>query len=121
LGSLEGHAGAWSPDGQRMAYCKGNEILLATSDGGEPRRLLLAAGTSSDLRWSPDGSILRFTLNDPKTNNRSIWQVSAEGGNLVPCFRVGTAHPTNAVASGRRTEGTSSSRLSAMGRQTFGP
>ncbi len=82
LGSLEGHAGAWSPDGQRMAYCKGNEILLATSDGGEPRRLLLAAGTSSDLRWSPDGSILRFTLNDPKTNNRSIWQVSAEGGNL---------------------------------------
>ncbi len=84
LGSLEGHAGAWSPDGQRMAYCKGNEIFLANSDGSEPRRLLLAAGTSSDLRWSPDGSILRFTLNDPKTNNRSIWQVSADGGNLRP-------------------------------------
>jgi Tol biopolymer transport system component len=27
---------------------------------------------------------LRFTLNDPKTNNRSIWQASAEGGNLHP-------------------------------------
>jgi serine/threonine protein kinase len=84
LGSLEGHAGAWSPDGQTMAYCKGNEILLAKSDGSEPRRLLLAAGTCSDLRWSPDRSILRFTLSDPKTNNRSIWQVSADGGNLRP-------------------------------------
>jgi len=84
LGNLEGHAGAWSPDGKRMAYCTGNEIFLANSDGSEPRRLLLAAGTSNDLRWSPDGSNLRFTLNDPQTNNRSIWQVSADGGNLHP-------------------------------------
>ncbi|MGC0777024.1 MAG: protein kinase, partial [Candidatus Acidiferrum sp.] len=82
LGSLEGHAGAWSPDGQRIAYCKGKEIFLANTDGSEPRRLLLTAGTPNDIRWSPHGSILRFTLNDPKTNNRSIWQVSADGGNL---------------------------------------
>src|SRR5271157_2291850 len=82
LGSLEGHAGAWSPDGQRMAYCTGNEILLANSDGSKPRQLLLTAGTPNDIRWSPDGSILRFTLSDPKTNNRSIWQVSPDGGNL---------------------------------------
>jgi serine/threonine protein kinase len=82
LGSLEGHAGAWSPDGKQIAYCKGNEIFLAKSDGGEPRRLLLAGGTASDIRWSPDGSILRFTVNDPKTNNRSIWEASADGGNL---------------------------------------
>jgi Tol biopolymer transport system component len=84
LGSLEGHAGAWSPDGQRIAYCKGNEIFLANTDGSEPHRLLLTAGTPNDIRWSPDGSILRFTLSDPKTNNRSIWQVSADGGNLHP-------------------------------------
>jgi serine/threonine protein kinase len=82
LGNLEGHAGAWSPDGKQIAYCKGNEIFLAKSDGGEPRRLLPAAGTASDIRWSPDGSILRFTVNDPKTNNRSIWQASTDGGDL---------------------------------------
>jgi len=84
LGSLEGHAGAWSPDGKRIAYCKGSEILLANSDGSAPHRLLLTAGTPNDVRWSPDESILRFTLNDPKTNNRSIMQVSADGGNLRP-------------------------------------
>ena len=84
LGDLEGHAGAWSPDGKRIAFCKGNDIFLASSDGGDPRRLLTTAGTSSDLRWSPDGSILRFTVNDPKTNNRAIWQASADGRNLHP-------------------------------------
>jgi eukaryotic-like serine/threonine-protein kinase len=84
LGNLEGHAGAWSPDRKRIAYCKGNEVFLAKSDGSEPRRLLITAGTASDLRWSPDGSILRFTVSDPKTNNRSIWQASADGGNLRP-------------------------------------
>jgi serine/threonine protein kinase len=84
LGSLEGHAGSWSPDGKRIAFCKGNEIFLAKSDGGEPRRLLIPAGTASDIRWSPDGSILRFTVDDPKTNNRSIWQASPDGGNLHP-------------------------------------
>jgi serine/threonine protein kinase/Tol biopolymer transport system component len=82
LGNLEGHAGAWSPDGKQIAYGKGNEIFLAKSDGGEPRTLLPAGGTASDIRWSPDGSLLRFTLNDPKTNNRSIWQASSEGSNL---------------------------------------
>ena len=82
LGTLEGHAGAWSPDGKKVAYCKGNEIGVARSDGGEPHRVLTTAGTPSDIRWSPDGSILRFTLNDPQTNNRTIWQASADGGNL---------------------------------------
>ncbi len=84
LGSLEGHAGAWSPDGKKIVFSKGNEIFLANSDGGDSRQLLSAGGTASEIRWSPDGSILRFTVNDPKTNNRSIWQASAAGGNLHP-------------------------------------
>jgi len=84
LGNLEGHAGAWSPDRKRIAYSKGSEIFLAKSNGSEPSRLLITDGTASDLRWSPDGSILRFTLNDPHTNDRSIWQASADGGNLRP-------------------------------------
>ena len=82
LGNLEGHAGTWSPDGKMIAYCKGNEIFLARRDGGEPKRLLEAGGTVGDIRWSPDGAVLRFTVNDPKTNYRSIWQTAADGGNL---------------------------------------
>ena len=82
LGNLEGHSGAWSPDGKHIAYCEANAIFLANSDGGDSRLLLQPGGTASDIRWSPDGSLLRFTVNDPKTNNRSIWQASADGANL---------------------------------------
>jgi eukaryotic-like serine/threonine-protein kinase len=86
LGTLEGHAGAWSPDGKRVVYSKGNEISMAKSDGSEPHRLLVTAGTPNDIRWSPDASVLRFTLNDPQTNSRTIWQASADGGNLHELF-----------------------------------
>jgi serine/threonine protein kinase len=82
LGNLDGHSAAWSPDGTKLVFGKGNEIFLAKSDGGEPRRLLTTAGTASDLRWSRDGSTLRFTVNDPRTNDRSIWQASVDGSNL---------------------------------------
>jgi eukaryotic-like serine/threonine-protein kinase len=84
LGDLAGHGGAWSPDGQRIVYSKGNAIFVAKSDASEPRQLLMTSGTASDLRWSPDGSILRFTVNDPQINGRSIWQASANGSNLHP-------------------------------------
>ncbi|PYV32393.1 MAG: hypothetical protein DMG22_13530 [Acidobacteria bacterium] len=94
LGNLEVHSAAWSPDGKRIAYSKGNEIFLAKGDGSEPRRLLLTAGMSDDLRWSPDGTILRFTVNDPQTNNHSIWQASSEGGNLRPLLS-GWNNPPN--------------------------
>jgi serine/threonine protein kinase/Tol biopolymer transport system component len=94
LGNLEGHSAAWSPDGKRIAFSKGNEIFLAKSDGSETQRLLTTAGTSGDLRWSPDGTILRFTLNDPQTNNRSIWQASSDGGNLHPLL-PGWNNPPN--------------------------
>ncbi len=94
LGNLEGHSAAWSPDGNRLAYSKGNEIFLAKSDGSEPRRLLITAGRSGDLRWSHDGTILCFTVNDPQTNNRSIWQASSDGGNLHPLL-PGWNNPPN--------------------------
>ncbi len=81
LGSLEGHGGAWSPDGEKIAVAKGDEIFLVNRDGSHPRLLLTTSGTASEIRWSPDGSILRFTLNDPTTNSRTIWQASADGSN----------------------------------------
>jgi Tol biopolymer transport system component len=84
VGNLEGHAGAWSPDGKQIAYCKGNDVFVAKADGNDSRKLFTTAGTSNGLRWSPDGSILRFTVNDPKTNNRSIWQATSDGRDLHP-------------------------------------
>ena len=44
LGNLKGHCGAWSPDGGKIAYCKGNEVFVANKDGGDDRRLLTSQG-----------------------------------------------------------------------------
>jgi len=95
LGNLEVSTAACSPDGKRLAYSKHNVIFLAKSDGSEPRRLLMmTAGMPSQLRWSPDGTILRFTVGDPQTNSRSLWQASADGTNLHPLL-PGWNNPAN--------------------------
>ena len=94
FGNLAVHSAAWSPDGSRIAYSRGNEIFLAKSDGSEPRRVLITAGTSDHLRWSPDGRVLRFTVNDPRTNNRSLWQASTDGSHLHPLL-PGWNNPPN--------------------------
>src|SRR5262249_7866704 len=94
LGDLVGHGGAWSPDGETIAFGKGNTIFLARSDGSEGRQLLTLSGTTSEIRWSPNGATLRFTLNDPQTNGRSIWQASVKGSDLHPLL-AGWNSPPN--------------------------
>jgi len=82
FGGLEVRTAAWSPNGQRIAYSHGNEIFVAMSDGSEPRRILATAGLSDHIRWSPDGTALRFTVTDPQTSGRALWQASPDGSNL---------------------------------------
>jgi len=84
LGEALGHAGAWSPDGKKLVFAKGNELFLAKSDGTQARPLVGTAGWVSSLQWSPDGSTLRFTLLDQGTNATSLWEVSTSAKNLHP-------------------------------------
>jgi Tol biopolymer transport system component len=74
----------WTPDGQRITYSHGLDLYLAKREGGDTRKLVTVGGRASWLRWSPDGSVLRFTLFDPKNNSSSLWQVSADGTQLRP-------------------------------------
>jgi serine/threonine protein kinase/Tol biopolymer transport system component len=82
LGDILGHAGTWSPDGQRIAYANGKDLFVATSQGTEPRHLVSLPGIPRWIRWSPDGSKLRFTVYDTTTNSKSLWEVSVDGTNL---------------------------------------
>ena len=66
LGSLLGHAATYSPNGEQIAYGVGFDLYLANSDGSEPRMLTSTAGVVRWIRWSPDGSVLRFTLLNPQ-------------------------------------------------------
>ena len=81
-GSFRGHDAAWMPDGQGVVYANGNDLYLARIHGTESRRLVTLPGSASWLRWSPDGTRLRFTVNDPKTNSNSLWEAAADGSHL---------------------------------------
>ena len=85
LGNLTGHAGAWSPDGQRIAYATGNDsfgpsdVYIASKDGSEARKLVrFKKGSVSSIRWSPDGSVLRMIIWE---GSDSLWEISADGTN----------------------------------------
>ncbi len=92
LGEFLGREGVWSPDGQQIAYI-GNDhgqdgcIFVARSDGSESRQLVPPNPSISEstwLRWSPDGTHLRFTVIDPKTHAASLWEVATDGAGLRP-------------------------------------
>jgi Tol biopolymer transport system component/DNA-binding winged helix-turn-helix (wHTH) protein len=80
LGDIVASDAAWSPDGQKIVYAKG-DLYLAKSDGTESRKLATVAGAPEWLCWSPDGSVVRFTQFDPIAGYR-VWEVSADGSSL---------------------------------------
>ncbi len=87
LGNLlaEDGAAAWSPDGRELIYALNNEFHIARSDGTELRTLTTAVDKPQFLRWSPDGSKVRFSIEDEKVRGRfSLWEVSLNDGHLRP-------------------------------------
>jgi Tol biopolymer transport system component len=84
LGDLLGHDGTWSLDGRQIVYANGSTLYLANSDGTESRKLVTVTGRPYWPRWSPDGSRLRFSVQDTKTKSVSLWEVSADSANPHP-------------------------------------
>lgn len=85
LGDLLVHDASWSPDGNRIVYANGSDLYLAKADGSEPRKLTTIPGTAWWPRWSPDGSVVRFTVLE-KLGWRRLWEVSTDGSNLHRMF-----------------------------------
>jgi Tol biopolymer transport system component/predicted Ser/Thr protein kinase len=83
LADIVGHFGVWSKDGRQLAFAKGPDIYLANADGTNPRKLITVSGSADSIRFSPDGTRLRFTLG-LQSNSASIWEVRADGTDFHP-------------------------------------
>jgi eukaryotic-like serine/threonine-protein kinase len=80
LATAAGPGGAWSPDGEKLAYADSNNLYLADAEGTQPTKLDALPGATK-FAWSPDGKEIRFTMGDIFEHQR-IWQVSRDGSNL---------------------------------------
>jgi Tol biopolymer transport system component len=86
LGNLVVTDAAWSPDGLAIAYGKLQGLYIAKADGSESRKIAPSPRLAVRPRWSPDGSVLRFTQISTDYQSGSLWEVSKDGSNLHPVF-----------------------------------
>jgi serine/threonine protein kinase/Tol biopolymer transport system component len=94
VGDILAHDASWSPNGEHIVYALGNELFLAKHDGSESHRLVTLTGPASWPRWSPDGKVLRFTVEDSKTGSHSLWEVASDGTGLRPLLPGWSSPPT---------------------------
>jgi DNA-binding winged helix-turn-helix (wHTH) protein len=79
-----GHAGTWSRDHSQLVFASRSEIYAVNGNGSQPRKLAIVDGTASDLRFSPDGRRLRFSVLTPNGDFSSLWELNSDGSNPHP-------------------------------------
>jgi eukaryotic-like serine/threonine-protein kinase len=82
IGNVLAHAGCWMPDGKTIIYAYARDLYAIGVDGVGKRKLVSTPGFAFDLRLSPDGQRLRFTIADFSHNTFSLWEVQADGTRL---------------------------------------
>ncbi len=101
LGSYPWSSAGWSPNGKLLAYYTSDgDINAMRSDGTESHKLVsaphrLSISVSGDVRWSPDGTRIRFT------QDHRLWEMSSNGSGLHPLLP--DWHPSEWQCCGRWT------------------
>jgi eukaryotic-like serine/threonine-protein kinase len=81
LGDIEGSEGAWSRDGRYLVFIKGADLYLANAEGTGAHLLVTAPGAAYGPAFSPDGSRIRFSVED-QASTSALWEVHSDGSNL---------------------------------------
>src|SRR5262249_54235635 len=84
VGDVQAMTAAFSSDGQKLAFCNGQDLFLARSDGTHSQKLATVNGYPLTIRFSPDGKRLRFSVLDRNSASNSLWEVATDGSGLRP-------------------------------------
>ena len=81
LRAIECTDATWAPDG-RIAFAKEQDLYMAEPDGSHARKLLTAAGLIFYIKFSPDGTRLRFSVGTKQSQEKSLWEARTDGTGL---------------------------------------
>ena len=84
VGNILALDACWSPDGNHVAFIKGKDLFVAKPDGSEVRKLATLDAMAYWIRYSPDGSRLRFTVFtlSGHPEDWDIMEIGADGSGL---------------------------------------
>jgi len=84
VGNILALDASWSPDGNHVVFVNGKDIFVANPDGTEIRKLATAPNIPYWVRFSPDGTRLRFTVfsNSGRPEDWDFMEMAADGSGL---------------------------------------
>lgn len=80
------HDAAWMPDGQQILFAHNDSLYTVAPNGANLRQFATLPGRAFWLRWSPNGTSLRFTLLNNETHGFRLWTITASGQDAHPLF-----------------------------------
>ena len=92
LHDVVAHDATWMPGGQKILFASGTDLFVSGADGSGIQKLASLPGRAFWLRWSPDGTLLRFTLVNALNHVTSLWEMSADGKSIRPLLTA-WSHP----------------------------
>ena len=99
---------AFSPDGQRIAFIRGDrtqlqDIFIVPVAGGEVERLTSSQHHVAGLDWMPDGESLIFSAGPSAPGDLRLWQLSLKDGSItwLQAASHRPARPSVAATDGR--------------------
>jgi Tol biopolymer transport system component/DNA-binding winged helix-turn-helix (wHTH) protein len=78
IDDISGNDASWTPDGN-IVYVADQDIYEVSADGSRPHKLLSAPGSVGDIRFSPNGSKIRFTVGSKINADHRLWEARADG------------------------------------------
>ena len=81
VGELTGRDAAWSRDGRLITFAKGSSLYVADEMGNNSHEVFKADGAVFSPHISPDGTLVRFTVDNLAQNTTSVWEVNIDGSN----------------------------------------
>jgi Tol biopolymer transport system component/DNA-binding winged helix-turn-helix (wHTH) protein len=95
LGDRDVGTAVFSSDGKQIAYAIGATLSVMSPDGSNARKLAGLPAPPFWLAWSPDDSVLRFTMGGSGgTPGNQLWEISSNGRNLHPVL-PNWSHPAS--------------------------